>query len=149
MGRPKTRLKLGDAVSIFIVANDPRFLFTRLRRTQAVDWVASHKSPAEIVAWVNQHGDGLPDSVEDLVAIYVHLAALALHDQEEVIESLCDLKLEDIPWAEEIVAYVRDSLRPTTYRFLQCGPRMEGEQSERSNATTTSSTMSYQCSSRG
>jgi hypothetical protein len=110
--------QLRNAVDTFMVANDPRFLFNRLRKDSYVSNLADRMQPAALVRWVNCNSKKDPGSIEHLVDIYAHLTALALHDDKSVLSAIKRLRPPNAQWGTEMVKYVRESLTPTQYRSV-------------------------------
>ena len=130
--------KLDNAISTFMFANDPRFLFTRLRKDASVQAVAERLTPAEIIDWLNVNAATTPSTVENLVIVFIHIVALALHDRKMVLSALAKLRMDDIPWSSALLSHVCDSLRATKYTAIPYDARCHSAERYTSTATSSS-----------
>jgi len=99
-------VSLEAATTTLVVANTPRFLFSRLLRDSAVQLAAQRHTVPDLMNWLRQRAAERPEAVSDLVEVYVHLVSLALKDPVEVAPELDRLSLPNVPWAEEIASLI-------------------------------------------
>ncbi|MGD0656040.1 MAG: hypothetical protein ABSA16_17020 [Thermoguttaceae bacterium] len=117
-------IDITNAERIFAIANDPLFLFKRLRDDFAVQRVKNTYLPNQIIDWLNQNASQSPTTLHKLVEIYVYLVALALYNRDEVILLLKDFNLPDVRWGNIILQYIKNSLKSTSYQEIKCPPQL-------------------------
>jgi len=110
-------MNLDEARYTVVVANNPRFLFNRLRKNSAVESVANSNSAEEIANWLQQWSHREPTSVDDLAEAYVYLVALSFKENQgrQIARTL---RLPGLPWSEYLIDMVAESDEPTGHVFI-------------------------------
>ena len=97
---------LTNAMDIFVVANDARFLFKKLRRSPEADRLAASRTTDELLQWLSEHAKSAPATVEDLVQSYLHLVAVDLQG-ETAVARLRPSHIPQVQWGSQFVDLMR------------------------------------------
>jgi phosphoribosyl-ATP pyrophosphohydrolase len=99
-----------DVIEIYLYANDERWLFNKMRKHSTAKGLAARMTSAELVQWLNDHGPELPQTVDEVADLYVHLIALVHHKPIEVQEALEHLVVPKEPWMPRVIDIIKKEL---------------------------------------
>lgn len=114
-----------SAKEAVLVANTPSFLFDRLRRDSAVQFVIDKMKPSEILEALRKGLATPPSDAVSLVPLYVYLVALASIDpgEREIWAEIRMLDLSHLEWGTAIRNLIFATAVPTiTLEFTLASP---------------------------
>lgn len=104
---------LTNAMDIFVVANDARFLFKKLRRSPEAEQLATSCTTEELLNWLTEHAHTPPKTVEEAVQTYLHLVALYLQG-DVALDGLKPSHVPQVQWGSRFVELMREATTPTS-----------------------------------
>lgn len=132
-------MDLKTANEAVLVANTPSFLFDRLRRDAAVDYVSKTLPASEILENL-RFSVTEPLNVQDVVLGYVYLVALTMKPSTEVWPVLERLDLSRLEWGSEIRALMKAEAIPTSHVVMAtAGPELKLATAPSDAGTTSTS----------
>jgi hypothetical protein len=110
---------LEEAAKIYLVANTPAFLTSRLARLSGVAAIAREQEEDSILSQIQTLLKSRPETLEELVQPFLWVISLATLDNRSVLQRLTTVSAPHHRWFSEVVDIMLTRIRPTTMTILR------------------------------